>query len=73
MSPNVLNNDSLEWNVENINDKYNVVRTNLGVATWTGLNISQTFLINHHFDKILKTLEDLHLYVAVTSSNGGNR
>ena len=33
---NVLNNDQLEWNVENINDKYNVVRTNLGVATWTG-------------------------------------
>ena len=36
MFSNVLNNDQLEWNVENINDKYNVVRTNLGVATWTG-------------------------------------
>ena len=59
----------LEWNVENINDKYSVVRTNLGVATWTGLNIFRLFLwiLLYHFDKILKTLEDLHPYVAVTS------
>ena len=67
---NVLNNDQLEWNVENINDKYSVVRTNLGVATWTGSTYLDHFADHSlipHFDKILKTLEDLHPYVAITS------
>ena len=63
----------LEWNVENINDKYSVVRTNLGVATWTGLNIFDLVDPLYHFDKILKTLEDLHPSCCCYFSNGGNR
>jgi len=64
---NLLDENQLVWNTETINDNYSTVRTNLGIATWSGSTFLEHFddhSLIPHWDKIFKTLEDLHPYVA---------